>query len=436
MMNVPESDQPRVVIVGGGFGGVALARKLRKAPVQVVMLDRNNYHTFQPLLYQVATGGLEPSSVGFPLRKIFTSHDNFYFRWAEVQRVEHDARRLVTDRGTLPYDYLVMATGTRTNFFGNQDIEQHAMTMKSVPGSLDIRSLALQNLEDADFCDDQSARDALMTICIIGGGPTGVELAGAFAELKRHVFPNDYPHLPLEAMQIHLFEGSDRVLGTMSEKASRDAHRYLESLGVTVHLSALASSYDGEVLTLKDGQHFRTAACIWTAGVTGALVDGFAEASVHGRSQRLHVDEHNQVLGMPNVFAIGDIARMETDAYPDGHPQVAQPAIQQGSLLASNLLAALEGRTMEAFRYRDKGSMATVGRNRAVADLAGLSFGGFGAWAIWMAVHLASLVGFRNRAVVFLNWTYNYVTYDRAVRMIVRPFHRTRPSGSASDIAT
>lgn len=420
-MNIPKNEHPRVVIVGGGFAGIALAKKLGKLPVQVVMIDRQNYHGFQPLLYQVSTGGLEPDSIAYPIRKILKRLRNFYFRWADVRAVNPYLKSIDTDRGILEYDYLVLATGTRTNFFGNQQIQKHAMPMKSVPQALDIRSLTLQHLEKADYEMDPALRKALMTFCIIGAGPTGVELAGAFAELKRHVFPMDYPHLDVTEMEIHLFEGADRVLPPMSVKASRKALKFLEKLGVEVHLNIRVEEYDGARLCTEDGWELSTFNCIWTAGVTGALVPGLGEDSVNSRTNRLEVDQYNKVKGVDGVFALGDIALMKTEAYPEGHPQVAQPAIQQGNHLGRNFKKLLNGKPMLSFSYRDKGTMATIGRNKAVVDLPGLHFGGILAWFIWMFVHLMALVGFRNRVVVFFNWVYNYINYDKAARLILRP---------------
>ncbi|MBC2838662.1 NAD(P)/FAD-dependent oxidoreductase [Robiginitalea sp. SC105] len=430
-MNIPESDLPRIAVVGGGFAGISLAKRLRGLPVQLVLVDRQNYHNFQPLLYQVSTGGLEPDSIAYPIRKILKRLDNFYFRWAEVESVDPDRRILHTDKGDLGYDYLVLATGTRTNYFGNKQMEKFARPMKTIPQALDIRSLALQNLEQADYTESDSQRRALMNFCIIGAGPTGVELAGAFAELKRHVFPRDYKHLDVAEMEIHLFEGAGQVLPPMSDTASRKGREFLEGLGVQIHLDTLVDSYDGELLTTKDGKEFRTANCIWTAGVTGALVPGFPEGSVDGRTGRLKVDNLNRVRGYETVFAVGDIALMQTANYPGGHPQMAQPAMQQGAHLAKNLKFLLEGKPMRPFTYKDKGSMATIGRNKAVVDLPKFQFGGFAAWFIWMFIHLMSLVGFRNKVVVFFNWVYNYINYDKAARLIVRPFRRKAEKDAA-----
>lgn len=421
-MNIPDSGSKRVVIIGGGFGGICLAKSLRKTDFQLVMIDRQNYHTFQPLLYQVSTAGLEPDSIAYPIRKILKRHSNFHFRLGTVSAIDPQHKVINTDIGTLTYDYLVIATGTRTNYFGNASVQENAMPMKSVPQALNIRSLTLQNFERADLCDNPEERKALLNFTIVGGGPTGVELAGAFAELKRHVFPQDYKHLNIDEMEIHLFEGADRLLPPMSEVASRKSLEFLKKLGVQVHLQTLVKNYDGDVMTTNSNETMRTKNFIWTAGVTGASIPGIKAESMHMKLNRYRVNRFNQIEGYPDIFAIGDVAYMETEAFPQGHPQVAQPAIQQGRHLADNLMAFEAGKPMKPFTYRDKGNMATIGRNKAVVDLPHWSFGGFFAWFIWMFIHLMSLVGFRNRVIVFFNWAYNYINYDKAARLIVRPF--------------
>ncbi|MEJ1223201.1 NAD(P)/FAD-dependent oxidoreductase [Sediminicola sp. 1XM1-17] len=421
-MNLPDLGKKRIVVIGAGFGGISLAKKLRDLNVQVVVIDKHNYHTFQPLLYQVSTSGLEPDSIAYPIRKILKRLNNFYFRLATVQKVSVEAQEVVTDIGNLTYDYLVIATGTKTNFFGNTSIEEHAMPMKNVPQALNIRSLMLQNFEKADDAVSQEERKMLMNFCIVGGGPTGVELSGAFAELKKNVFPKDYRHLNINNMEIHLFEAADRVLPPMSVQAGKKATKFLNELGVNIHLNTVVKDYDGENMTLGDGTVIRTKNFIWTAGVTGASLEGFSKDSLIERANRYKVNVYNQIEGYENIFAIGDIASMTTKDFPKGHPQVAQPAIQQGQHLAKNLERLLDGKAMEPFSYFDNGSMATVGRNRAVVDLHKLRFGGFLAWFIWMFVHLMALVGFRNKVIVFFNWAYNYINYDKAARLIVRPY--------------
>ena len=428
-MNLPKTGRKRIVIIGGGFGGIYLAKSLIRSDFQIVLVDRQNYHAFQPLLYQVSTAGLEPDSIAYPIRKILKKHKNFHFRMATVTSIDPDTNQINTEIGSITYDYLVIATGTRTNYFGNKSVEQNAMPMKTVPQALNIRSLTLQNFERADLNENEKERKALLNFSIVGGGPTGVELAGAFAELKRHVFPKDYRHLNIEEMEIHLFEGADRLLPTMSNTASQKSLEFLRKLGVNVHLKTLVKDYNGELLVTNNGQNIFTNNFIWTAGVTGAAIPGIQTESVHERLNRYLVNRFNQIKGYQNIFAIGDIAYMETELFPQGHPQVAQPAIQQGKLLGSNLMAFENGRKMKPFEYRDKGNMATIGRNKAVVDLPKWSFGGFFAWFIWMFIHLMALVGFRNRVIVFFNWAYNYINYDKAARLIVRPFKMSRQNG-------
>jgi NADH dehydrogenase len=423
-MNLPHSKNERIVIIGGGFAGISLAKKLNRHRLQIVLIDKHNYHTFQPLLYQVSTSGLEPDSIAYPLRKVLKNLSDFHFRLAIVEHIDPAQQVISTSIGSLSFDYLVMATGTKTNFFGNATIEKYAMPMKNVPQALNIRSLMLQNFEKADDSKDIEERRALLNFCIIGAGPTGVELAGAFAELKNHVFPKDYRHLNVSEMQIHLFEGAQRVLPPMSEKASKKAKHFLDKLGVLVHLNSIVQDYDGDTLILKSGESMRTKNFIWTAGVTGDAIKGFENDTLVERLNRFKVNGFNQVDGYTNIFAIGDIAYMRSKAYPNGHPQVAQPAIQQGEHLATNLKRLLAGKPMKPFTYRDKGTMATVGRNKAVVDLKHAKFGGFFAWFIWMFVHLMALVGFRNRVIVFFNWAYNYINFDKAARLIVRPYKK------------
>jgi NADH dehydrogenase len=421
-MNLPKTNQKRIVIIGGGFAGISLAKKLKELDAQIVMIDRHNYHTFQPLLYQVSSSGLEPDSIAYPIRKILKKLNNFYFRLAEVETIDPEKQEVHTNTGILSYDYLVMATGTKTNYFNNDNIAKNAMPMKTVPQALNIRSLVLQNFEKADDSTSEEDQRALLNFCVVGAGPTGVELAGALAELKQNVFPKDYTHLDISKMQIHLFEGGPRVLPPMSKKASEKATHFLEKLGVQIHLNTIVQDFENDVITLKDGGTMTTKNFIWTAGVTGAKIDGFKEEHLVQRLNRYKVNNFNQVDGYKNIFAIGDIAYMETKDFPKGHPQVAQPAIQQGENLAKNLYKLLANKPMKPFKYADKGSMATIGRNKAVVDLHKLRFGGFFAWFIWMFVHLMALVGFRNKVIVFFNWGYNYINYDKAARLIVRPY--------------
>lgn len=422
-MNIPISKNPRVVIVGGGFGGISIAKHLLKEKLQVILFDRHNYHTFQPLLYQVSTSGLEPDSIAYPLRKITRRSKDGYFRLAEVQRIIPEENRIETSIGDLGYDYLVLATGSKTNFFGNKSIEEHAMWMKTIPQALNIRSLILENLEQAVVLEDPAERKPLLNFVVAGAGPTGVELCGAIAEVRNHIVPRDFRDLDPAEIEIHLIEGLDRVLPPMSEKASKEADKFLKELGVEIHLNTMVKEYDGEtVITNKEELTFKTATFIWAAGVSGAPVKGLNASAIVDKADRYEVNVFNQVVGYENIFAIGDIALMKNEKYPKGHPMVAQPAIQQGRHLAKNIKRLLRNEELIPFEYHDKGTMATVGRNKAVVDLGKLKFGGFFAWFLWMFIHLYFLVGFRNRIITFFNWIYNYVNFDKASRLIIRPF--------------
>lgn len=424
IMNIPESNFPRLVIVGGGFAGINLAKALKNKAIQVVLIDKHNYHTFQPLLYQVSSSGLEPDSIAYPLRKIIKKSKNTFFRLAEVLEINASSNLILTSIGDLTYDYLVLATGTKTNFFGNKDVETYSMPMKTVPQALNIRSLILQNLEKATIAKSEEERKAYLNFVIVGGGPTGVELAGAIAELKNHIVPRDYRDLNAQDMQIHLLEGAERVLPPMSKEASAKAEKFLKELGVHVHCNTLVKEYNGKTVETNSNLELESETLIWAAGVTGSPIRGLSANALIERSNRYKVNRFNQVENHANIFALGDIAYMETEAYPKGHPQVAQPAIQQGQLLGKNILKLIAEKPMQKFKYNDKGSMATIGRNKAVVDLGKVKFGGFFAWFVWMFIHLMALVGFRNRAVVFFNWVYNYINFDKAARLIIRPFHK------------
>jgi NADH:ubiquinone reductase (H+-translocating) len=424
-VDIPNSNFPRVVIIGGGFGGIQFAKKLKNKEVQVIMIDKHNYHTFQPLLYQVATGGLEPDSIAFPLRKIFKEQKNFIFRVAKAKRIIPERKAIETTIGEITYDYLVLATGSTTNFFGNTEIETNSMPMKSIPEALNLRSLILQSFEEALLKDSISEQEALMNFVIVGGGPTGVETAGALAELKTHVLPNDYPDLDLRRMQINLVENSPRLLSAMTEQASKKSEDFLKEMGVQVRVNDAVTSYDGRIAKLKSGKDLETTNLIWTAGVKGAVIEGL-DPSLLVRGNRIKVDEFNRIVGHQNIFAIGDIAGMITDETPNGHPGVAQVAIQQAVMLGHNIIRLINNRTMTPFRYKDLGSMATVGRNKAVVDLPFIRFQGIFAWFVWMFVHLLTLVGFRNKMVVFVNWVWNYFSYDRGTRLIIRPYLKNK----------
>ncbi len=423
-LNIPKSSLPRIVIVGGGFGGIALAKKLSGKEVQVVLLDKNNYHTFQPLLYQVSTGGLEPDSIAYPIRKILQGYDNFCFRLAEVQEVNPQLKTISTNIGPLTYDYLVIATGSETNFFGNDEIEKNSMGMKTIPQSLNLRSLILENFEQALLTDNLHERDALMNFVIVGGGPTGVELAGALAEIKKGILPKDYPDLDTRRAQINLIQSGDRILKEMSEQASKKAEDFLEGLGVQVWKGCRVTGYDGKTVRTKTDLTFQTATMVWAAGVKAVSIKGLDAQDILMPGHRIKVNQFNQVAGYENIFAIGDVACMISDDLLQGHPMVAQPAIQQGEHLGKNLVRLFEAKAMLPFKYHDKGSMATVGRNKAVVDLKNYKFQGVFAWFVWMFVHLFFLIGFRDRMVVFINWVYNYIRFDREARLIIRPYRR------------
>ncbi len=432
-MNIPKTTIPRIVIIGAGFAGIAITKKLRNKNVQVVLLDKHNYHNFQPLMYQVATGGLEAGSIAYPIRKIIQEYSDCYFRMAQVRQIDTENQKIIADIGELHYDYLVIATGSKANFFGNKEIERNSMNMKTIPQSLNIRSLILENFEQAVLSTDSSERNCLMNFCLVGGGPTGVELAGALAEMKKAILQKDYPDLDLSKMEINLIQSGDRILNTMSEKSSAAAEKFLTSLGVKIWKNVRVLNYDGRTITTNSTTTFETSTVIWTAGVSGALVSGLKTESIVEKADRIRVDQFNQVIGYDNIFAIGDIASVADDKYPQVHPQMAQPALQQGKLLGENLLAKISGTVMKPFEYNDKGSMATIGRNKAVVDLPNYHFHGVFAWFVWMFVHLFSLIGFKNKAVVFMNWVYNYIRFDREGRLIIRPYKKKSFTAFTSD---
>ena len=418
-LNIPMTNLPRVVIVGAGFAGINLAKGLDSSKMQVILLNKTNYHSFQPLLYQVATAGLEPDSIAHSVRSIFKKENHFYFRIADVQKIDATQNMLITDLGSISYDHLVIATGSETNYYGNANIQKYSMAMKTVPEAINMRSLIIQNLEAALLTNDLEERNSLMNFVIVGGGPTGVELAGAFAELKRHVLPTDYPDLDIRRMNVHLIQAMPSLLVGMSEKSGEKAKKYLEKMGVTIWFDTIVNDYDG-VNVKTNKQNFQTRTLIWTAGVKGAIIEGVPQESQAGG--RFLVNEYSEVKGFTNIYAIGDIACMVSEKYPKGHPMVAQPAIQQGRLLAKNITRKLKNKSLKPFVYWDKGSMATVGRNKAVVDLGKMRFSGWFAWLLWMFIHLAFLVGFRNKIVALVNWIIQYFQYNKGVRLIIRPY--------------
>lgn len=420
LVDIPGTNKPRIVIIGGGFAGISLAQALEDKEVQVVMLDKNNYHTFIPLLYQVATAGLEPDSIAYPLRKIFIGQQNYFFRMAEVFSIKPDQNFLETSIGDINYDYLVIATGSNSNFYGLRDFETMAKPMKTLTEALDLRSRILQNFEEALLTNDLKEREKLMNFVIVGGGPTGVEVAGALAELKNHILPSDYPELDTRKMRIFVIEMLPKLLAAMSPEASSKAEEFLKKLGVEVCLNIGVKSYDGENISLTNGRTIQAKTVIWSAGVKGAVLDGVDKKHVV-KGNRYKVDDFNRVEGHSNIFAIGDVASMTQEKYPNGHPMLAPVAIQQGTHLAKNITNLVSKKDLEVFKYRDSGAMATVGRNKAVVDLPRIKLQGTFAWFMWVFVHLMKLVGFRNKAVVFVNWVWNYFSYDRGIRLILRP---------------
>ncbi|PHS65812.1 MAG: FAD-dependent oxidoreductase [Flavobacterium sp.] len=420
---LPKSSLPRVVIIGGGFAGLSLVEGLKNKPVQVVLIDKKNYHQFQPLLYQVATSGLEPDSIAFPFRKQIKGYKNVSFRLAEVQEIDTNSKKIQTNKGYLTYDYLVVATGTTTNFFGMKNVESNSLGMKNIQDSLNIRHLMLQNLEQAAITCNDKERDALTNFVIVGGGPAGVEMAGALAEFCKYILPKDYPEYPSSIMKIYLVEGSGKLISAMSEKASTKTLKYLKELNVEVLLNEIVTDYNGEIVKTKSGKELLAKNLVWTAGVKGQLPKGIEEKHIVG-GNRLKTNEHLQIAGIENVFAMGDIAAVITEETPKGHPQVAQPAIQQGKVLAKNIINAINNKPLISFKYKDKGSLATVGKRRAVADLGKLKFTGYFAWLLWSFVHLMSISGFRNKILVGFNWTISYFSYEKSNRIIIRNYKR------------
>jgi NADH:ubiquinone reductase (H+-translocating) len=416
---IADLGKPRVIVIGGGFGGLEVVKGLQGTKTQTVLFDKYNHHCFQPLLYQVATSALETSSIVFPFRKRFSNLNDFYFRLGEVTAIKPESNCIETSIGSARYDYLVIASGAETNFYGMKDVEQNSHPMKSIIDSIKLRNIIIRNFEMALLTDDKELMNSYMDFVIVGGGPTGVELAGAIAELKHYIFPKDYPELEMSQMDIHLVEANSRLLNGMSEVAGEKALEYLRKMSVQVHLNTAVKTYDGYEVWFNTGEKLITKTLIWAAGVKGNSVAGLSAESM-GRSSRIKVDEFNRVKGYENIFAIGDVALMEGDAlFPDGHPMMAPPAQQQGRLVAENINRIISNRNLKPFHYKDKGSMATVGRNRAVVDLKAFRFQGFFAWFVWMFVHLMSLIGFRNKFFVLINWVWSYFTYDKSNRLII-----------------
>lgn len=421
------AEKPKIVIIGAGFGGIAMAKTFKNKPVDILLIDQHNYHNFQPLMYQVATSGLEPYSIAYPVRRIFRKFKNVRFKMAEVFSVITEEKIIETSAGKIAYDYLIIATGSQNNFFNFEPIKDKLLTLKSIPDALDLRSFVFQNLEKAMEDNQSEPLNEILNIAIVGGGPAGIELAGALAEMKQYVIPKDFPDLDISKMNINLYEAAPKLLAVMSENASAKSELYLKELGVNVFLNAKVSDYDGTKISLADGTVFQTDTVIWTAVVEGAPINGLPKEVIVG-GNRISVNEYNQVLGFQNVFAIGDVATHLSVVNPKGLPMLAPVAQQQGKLLAKNILNQIAGRPLEVFKYKNKGTMATVGRKKAVVDLPKWKFQGTFAWLVWMLIHIFSLVGFRNKFVAFYDWLSNYIKYDRPLGLIIRPYKKTTKS--------
>ncbi|MGB0916497.1 MAG: NAD(P)/FAD-dependent oxidoreductase [Flavobacteriales bacterium] len=416
-LNIPVLDIPRIVIVGGGFAGLKLAKGINSKYYQTVLVDRNNYHTFQPLMYQVASSGLEPDSIAYPLRKVFKNKERFHFRMADVLKVDEASKTIETSIGNIGYDILVMATGADSNFFGMENVQKHSMPMKNLVESLNLRSHILRNFEKALNTKDLAEQEALMSFVIVGGGPTGVELAGALAELKKQILPSDYPDLDIRRMQIQIVEAADRLLAAMSKTSSDKTEKFLKKMGVNVWLGTQVKDYDGTTVETNQ-ETFISKTLVWAAGVKGCPIDGL-DATI-ARGNRIVTDEFNLIRGKTDVYCIGDVSLIQSEENEKGHAMLASVAGQQGAQLAKNLNRKAKGQKLKPFTYADKGTMATIGRNLAVVDLPFFSFGGILAWFTWMFVHLMLLVDYRSRLVVFINWAWSYVYYDKGTRLIVR----------------
>lgn len=426
-INIQRNQKKRVVIVGGGLGGLRLAEDLYGKGMQVVLIDKNNFHQFPPLIYQIASAGIDPSSISFPFRQIFRKRKDFYFRMAEARMVDTDKKILQTSIGKIDYDYLVLAAGATTNFFGNKNIEDWAIPMKTVPEAMGLRNALLSNLERALTCATEEERQELLNVVIVGGGATGVEIAGALSEMKRYVIPYDYPDMDSSLMHIYLIEAGDRLLAGMSQDSSKKAYDFLKSMGVDIQFGKMVTDYRDHKVIMKDGTEIPTRTFLWVSGIRANAMPGIDESHL-GRGFRFKVDQYNRIPGLEGVFVIGDQCLQTTDeAYPNGHPQVAQVAIQQAKNLAKNLKKINEGQaesSLTAFKYKNLGSMATIGRNKAVVEIGKLRSQGFFAWILWLVVHLRSILGVKNKMMVLLNWLWKYVSYNDSIRMIT---YATKP---------
>ena len=426
-INIQRNQKKRVVIVGGGLGGLRLAEDLYGSGMQVVLIDKNNFHQFPPLIYQISSAGIDPSSISFPFRQIFRKRKDFYFRMAEARMVDTEKKILQTSIGKIDYDYLVLAAGATTNFFGNKNIEEWAIPMKTVPEAMGLRNALLSNFERALTCATEEERQELLNVVIVGGGATGVEIAGALAEMRRYVIPYDYPDMDSSLMHIYLIEAGDRLLAGLSQESSQKAYEFLKSMGVDIQFGKMVTDYRDHKVIMKDGTEIPTRTFLWVSGIRANAMPGIDESHM-GRGFRFKVDEYNRIPGVEDVFVIGDQCLQTSDAaYPNGHPQVAQVAIQQAKNLAKNLKLINQGADsseLTAFRYKNLGSMATIGRNKAVVEIGKFRSQGFFAWVLWLVVHLRSILGVKNKVMVLLNWLWKYVSYNDSIRMIT---YATKP---------
>ena len=427
-INIQRNQKKRVVIVGVGLGGLRLAEDLYGSGMQVVLIDKNNFHQFPPLIYQIASAGIDPSSISFPFRQIFRKRKDFYFRMAEARMVDTEKKILQTSIGKIDYDYLVLAAGATTNFFGNKNIEEWAIPMKTVPEAMGLRNALLSNFERALTCATEEERQELLNVVIVGGGATGVEIAGALSEMKRYVIPYDYPDMDSSLMHIYLIEAGDRLLAGMSQDSSKKAYDFLKSMGVDIQFGKMVTDYRDHKVIMKDGTEIPTRTFLWVSGIRANAMPGISEDHL-GRGFRFKVDQFNRIPGLNDVFAIGDQCLQTTDpAYPNGHPQVAQVAIQQAKNLAKNIKRINEGHaddnSLTPFKYNNLGSMATIGRNKAVVEIGKFHSQGFFAWILWLVVHLRSILGVKNKMMVLLNWLWKYVSYNDSIRMIT---YATKP---------
>lgn len=426
-INIQRNQKKRVVIVGGGLGGLRLAEDLYGSGMQVVLIDKNNFHQFPSLIYQIASAGIDPSSISFPFRQIFRKRKDFYFRMAEARMVDTEKKILQTSIGKIDYDYLVLAAGATTNFFGNKNIEEWAIPMKTVPEAMGLRNALLSNFERALTCATEEERQELLNVVIVGGGATGVEIAGALAEMRRYVIPYDYPDMDSSLMHIYLIEAGDRLLAGLSQESSQKAYEFLKSMGVDIQFGKMVTDYRDHKVVMKDGTEIPTRTFLWVSGIRANAMPGIDESHM-GRGFRFKVDEYNRIPGVEDVFVIGDQCLQTSDAaYPNGHPQVAQVAIQQAKNLAKNLKLinqSADSNALTAFRYKNLGSMATIGRNKAVVEIGKFHSQGFFAWVLWLVVHLRSILGVKNKMMVLLNWLWKYVSYNDSIRMIT---YATKP---------